>query len=183
MLSYPPLIFRVLLILITFVAGAYDIRYRRIPNWLTLMGVLFGLGFHAFLFEWPGIVFSAKGLALAMLIYFPLFVLRGMGAGDVKLMAAVGALVGAWNWIGIFVITGVLGGLFAILLAMSHGALRKTVQNVIYLLTEIAHLRRPYVGRSELDIRNPNALRLPHGAVIALGSGLFLLAAAIWAPK
>ena len=183
MLTYPPLIFRVLLILVTFVAGAYDIRYRRIPNWLSLTGVLLGLAFHAFLFEWPGVIFSAKGLALAMLIYFPLFALRGMGAGDVKLMAAVGALVGVWNWIGIFVITGILGGLFAIVLAMSHGALRTTVRNVTYILTELAHLRMPYIGRSELDIHNPKALRLPHGAVIALGSGLFLLAAAIWAPK
>lgn len=183
MLSYPPLVFRVLLILIAFVAGAYDIRFRRIPNWLSLTGVVLGLAFHAFLFEWPGVIYSLKGLALAMLVYFPLFVLRGMGAGDVKLMAAVGALVGAWNWVGIFVITGVLGGLFAIVLALSHGALRKTVANITYLLTELAHLRMPYIGRSELDIRNPKALRLPHGAVIALGSGVFLLVAAIWAPK
>ncbi|MCC6585354.1 MAG: prepilin peptidase [Bryobacterales bacterium] len=183
MFSYPPPILGVLLILVTFVAGAYDIRYRRIPNWLSLGGVLLGIAVHAFLFEWPGVVYSGKGLALALAIYFPLFALRGMGAGDVKLMAAVGALAGAWNWIGIFVITGVLGGLFAIVLATSQGALRATVRNVAYIFAELAHLRMPYTGRSELDIRNPKALRLPHAAVIALGSGLFLLAAAKWAPN
>ena len=71
------------------IAAVYDIRFRRIPNWLVLTGLVLGLGLNTFLFRWPGARASLLGIGLAFLIYFPLYLLRGMGAGDVKLMAAI----------------------------------------------------------------------------------------------
>jgi prepilin peptidase CpaA len=176
------MIFQVVLALMAIVAAVYDIRYRRIPNWLTLSGVLVGIGLNSFLntslHNWRS---ALMGLGLAFLIYFPLYLLRGMGAGDVKLMAAIGALVGPANWFGIFLFSNVLGGIAAVVLLLSKGGLRRTFSNVGYMLNELAHFRPPYMRKQELDLRSPRAVTMPHGVAIALGSFVFLAAAGIWA--
>jgi len=134
------------------------------------------------LFEWRGLRFALLGLGLAMLIYFPLYLLRGMGAGDVKLMAAIGSLMGAANWFGIFIITALVGGVVAVFLLLSRGRLRHSLWNVGYLLQRLGTFQAPY-AREELDLSSPKSLKLPHGVVIAFGSLLFLGAAWIWAPR
>ena len=113
MLTYLPLVTQVVLVLIVMTAGIYDLRYRRIPNWLVLVGLVLGFGLNTFLFGLSGLGLSLKGMGLALLIYFPLYLLRAMGAGDAKLMAAVGAIFGPGNWIMLFMVTAVLGGVAA----------------------------------------------------------------------
>src|SRR3954471_2642336 len=88
-----PWSYQVLLSVVVLQAAIFDVRYRRIPNWLSGGALVCGMILNAFVFGWPGIQASLLGIALATLIYFPLFAVRGMGAGDVKLMMAIGALV------------------------------------------------------------------------------------------
>jgi prepilin peptidase CpaA len=169
------------MVLLALVLGAaiYDVRYRRIPNWLTVSGVVIGLLLNAFLYPtWPGLLFSLKGLALAFGVYLALYAVRAMGAGDVKLMAAVGSLVGWQNWFGIFLITAVIGGLMAVILVTARKRLKKTLWNVGFILTEMKSGRPAYAGKEELDVRNPKSVGLPHGAVIAVGTLFFLALAA-----
>jgi prepilin peptidase CpaA len=177
--ALPPATTTLLLILVT-IAGGIDIRSRRIPNWLTVSGVVLGLALNGFLYGWPGVWFALKGLGLALLVYLPFFALRGMGAGDVKLMAAVGALIGPWNWLWVFILTGLLGGVIGLALAFSRGRALTTLANVGFILKELSRFRAPHVQREDLDVANPDALRLPHGAVIALGVIGFVSAAKIW---
>src|SRR5450631_39042 len=106
-MSLPALAIRIFLEVLVIVAALWDIRTRRIPNWLTLSGVLLGVALNTFLFEINGLWFSLKGLSVAFGVYFILCLLRAMGAGDVKLMAAVGAAAGWGNWLGILVLTSV----------------------------------------------------------------------------
>lgn len=156
-------------------AAVYDIRYRRIPNWLTMIGVLVGLGLNTFLYQgWPGLRIALMGLAIGFGVYFVLYALRAMGAGDVKLMAAIGAMVGWEDWFGIFVITAIIGGAAALVLVLFRGRLKRTLFNVSFILSEMKSGRPAYVGKEELDVRNPKALGLPHGAVIAVGTIIFL---------
>src|ERR1700693_231262 len=122
-MSSPPVIFQIVLVLLVTRAAIYDIRFRRIPNWLVLTGLVLGLGLNTFLFRWSGARASLLGIGLAFLIYFPLYLMRGMGAGDVKLMAAIGAIVGAANWFGIFVVSALLGGLVALIVLLVRGRL------------------------------------------------------------
>src|SRR6266436_6462147 len=129
-MSFPSVVFQIVLALVVIVAAIYDVRFRRIPNWLVLAGLVLGIGFNTFLFEWGGLRHSLFGLGLGLLIYFPLYLLRGMGAGDVKLMAVIGSIVGAANWLGIFLITAVLGGLVAMILLLVRGRLRNSLWNV-----------------------------------------------------
>jgi prepilin peptidase CpaA len=172
-MSFPPLVLQIILLLVVSVAAVYDIRFRRIPNWLVLMGLLLGLGINTGLFGWRGAKSSLLGAGLAFLIYFPLYLLRGMGAGDVKLMAAIGSLVGAANWFGIFIITLLLGGVMAIILLLTRGKLMNSLSNIGFLLMRLASFRAPY-AREELDISSPRSIKLPHGVAIAGGSMIFL---------
>lgn len=183
MLTYLHPVLQVVLVLIVGTAGIYDLRFRRIPNWLVLVGLVLGLGLNAVLFRLTGLTHAGMGMGLALLIYFPLYLLRAMGAGDAKLMAAVGSIVGPGNWIVLFVITAVLGGAVAVIVLLCAGRVRKTFWNLGWILNEVMHLRAPYHSSEELDVRSSKAMRLPHGTVIALGSILFLAAQVIWRTK
>jgi prepilin peptidase CpaA len=174
--SLPPPGVEAVLIPLVLGAAVFDVRYRRIPNWLTVTGVLAGLALNGFLAQGrPGLfVSSLLGLAIAFGVYFVLYALRAMGAGDVKLMAAVGAIVGWPNWFGIFIVTAIIGGIMALILAAARGRVKKTFWNVAFILNEMKSGRPAYVRREELDVKNPKALGLPHGAVIAVGTIFFL---------
>jgi prepilin peptidase CpaA len=89
-------------------------------------------------------------------------------------MAAIGSLVGWEDWFGIFVITAIVGGVAALLLVLLRGRLKKTLFNVSFILSEMKSGRPAYMGKEELDVRNPKSLGLPHGAVIAVGTLAFL---------
>jgi prepilin peptidase CpaA len=178
--SLPPRGVELALLALVLAAAIYDVRYRRIPNWLTVTGVVIGIALNGFLnARVPGILkASLIGLGAGFGIYFVLYALRAMGAGDVKLMAAVGAVVGWPNWFGIFIITAMLGGLMALILVVVRKRFKKTVFNVGFILNEMKSGRPAYVSREELDVRNPKAMGLPHGAVIAIGTLFYLAAAA-----
>jgi prepilin peptidase CpaA len=182
-MNYLPPVVQILLVLIVSVAAYCDIRFRRIPNWLTLTGVLLGIVLNTFLYEMHGLRTAAFGLGLAFLVYFPLYLLRGMGAGDVKLMGAIGSIAGPANWFGVFVLTSLLGGVIAVLLLLSRKRLVTGFANVGYMLKEMVFLRAPYMKREELDVNSPKAVTLPHGAMIAMGTLAYIAAAAIWAPR
>jgi prepilin peptidase CpaA len=174
-LSLPPPGVEAVLIVVLLAAAVYDVRYRRIPNWISVGGTLIGLVLNSFLYHGaPGLIFALKGLLLGFGVYFVLYVLHAMGAGDVKLMAATGALVGWQNWFGIFLITAVIGGLMAMMLMVMRRRLKTTFWNVGFILGEMGHGRAAYVTREELDVKSPKAVGLPHGAVIAVGTIFFL---------
>jgi prepilin peptidase CpaA len=173
--TFPPPLIAALLLALVFTAAAYDVAFRRIPNWLAAAGALLGMATNTFLYRgWPGLRFSLAGLLAAFAVYFALHSIRAIGGGDVKLMAAVGSLAGWQNWIGIFLITAVLGGVAAIILATLRGRAGKTLSNVGIILSEMKSGRAAYTRNEELDVRSAKALGLPHGAVIAAGTAVFL---------
>jgi prepilin peptidase CpaA len=168
-----------MLLTLVAIAAIYDMRYRRIPNWLTLAGIIGGIAMNTFLGwdnpnRWAGLIFALKGMGLGFIAYFALFALRAMGAGDVKLMAAVGAMAGWENWFGIFILTAVMGGILAVLVSIAKKRLGTTFWNVGFILSEMKKGRPAYVQREDLDVKHPKAVGLPHGAVIAVGSVFFL---------
>jgi len=170
------------LIVLLMAAAVFDVLYRRIPNWLTVSGVLLGIALNAFIGPpEAGLVFSLAGLAVGFGIYAVLYALRAMGAGDVKLMAAVGALVGYQRWFGIFFITALIGGVMALILVVSRGRLKKTFFNMSFILSEMKSGRPAYLGNEELDVKNKKSLGLPHGAVIAVSTVFYLALSAHFA--
>ncbi len=176
MLRLLPWTLQVLLAVVVVIAGYYDIRYRRIPNWLTLPCVIVGFALNAFLEPpvWHGLGDAGLGFALALLINFPLYLLHARGAGDVKLLAAIGALVGWRDWLAILFLSSILGGVIAVIMMLAKDRVRKTLVNTADIVTEMMHLRAPHLKSAEFDVKSPVGLRLPQGAVIALGCCLLL---------
>jgi prepilin peptidase CpaA len=177
--TIPPQKVVMALIVMLLAAAVFDILYRRIPNWLTVTGVVLGLAMNAVIgAPEAGLLFSVVGLLVGFTVYAVLYALRAMGAGDVKLMAAIGALVGWERWFGIFFITALIGGVMALILVVSRGRLKKTLFNVGFILSEMKHARPAYLANEELDVKSKKALGLPHGAVIAVSSVFYLAIAA-----
>jgi prepilin peptidase CpaA len=177
--TLPPQKVEMVLLVMLVAAAVFDVRYRRIPNWLTVSGALLGVGINTLIGPpEAGIAFSLIGLAVAFGIYVVLYALRAMGAGDVKLMAAIGALVGWERWFGIFFVTALIGGVLALLLVVARGRLKKTLFNVSFILSEMKSGRPAYLANEELDVASKKAVGLPHGAVIAAGTIFYLVMSA-----
>ncbi|MGD0775177.1 MAG: A24 family peptidase [Candidatus Solibacter sp.] len=163
------------LLVMLLTAAVFDVLYRRIPNWLTVTGALLGIAMNTLIGPpQAGLVFSLVGLAVAFGIYAAFYALRAMGAGDVKLMAAIGALVGWQRWFGIFFVTALIGGVMAIILVVARGRLKRTFFNVSFILSEMKSGRPAYLKNEELDVKNKKALGLPHAAVIAVSTVFYL---------
>lgn len=173
MILLPPSL-EIALALLTIVAALYDLKFRRIPNWLVVLGICAGFALNVYQFGLAGLGRAALGFIVALAVYFPLFALRAMGGGDVKLMAAVGSIAGVTDWFIIFVITAIIGGIIAVGLLLVRGGLRTAVLNVLGILGALVHLRPPYRERPELDVAHSKAVTLPHGLSIAIGVLLFL---------
>ncbi|MCU0248107.1 MAG: A24 family peptidase [Bryobacter sp.] len=174
-----PILQAAVLALLTLVAAALDVHSRRIPNWLTATGLVAGLAVQFFLSGAVGLRTAALGFGLAVLIYIPLFALRAMGGGDVKLMAALGALLGPERWFAVFLLTAILGGILALAVVFTKGRVAQTVSNLGSLVGSLARGKAPHEARAELDVANPKAATLPHGLSIALGSLAYLTLAGL----
>jgi prepilin peptidase CpaA len=179
-----PLAIRALIAIVVLIAAIYDIRTRRIPNWLTFSGLFLAIALNVFLNELPGLWFSLEGMGVAFGLYFFFYILRAMGAGDVKLMAFLGAAVGWANWVfGILPLTGIFGGIIGILLVVAKGRLRKTMHNIQWIFLSLRLGRAPYQDNPELDVRSGQGMRMPHAVMIACAVIGLLSAATIYGAR
>ena len=149
-------------------AAAIDLRARRIPNWLTYSGIVAALAARPVLAGWPALVDGVLGMLAAGGIFYLIFLMGGMGGGDVKLMAAVGAWVGTAQAVNVLLTTAIAGGVLAIgYLVFNrriHTALSNTTELVRY------HLASGLQPHPILNLQQPDALRIPYGLAIAIGT-------------
>lgn len=171
-LAFPVKVAMAILVLI---AAGTDIRNRTIPNPLTLLGLGCGLVLNTSLNGWTGLKLSLFGIGVGLLLFLPLFLLRGMGGGDVKLMAAVGSFAGVTDTIVIFVLTAIFGGVLALLLLLWKGGLGRALRNTAVILSELVRFRAPHEANPELTIEHERSVKLPYAVAIALGTLTFLL--------
>jgi prepilin peptidase CpaA len=116
------------------VACITDLRARRIPNWLTFGSAALALGVHVTLDGWAGAQQAGAGWIVGTLLFLPLFLLGGMGGGDVKLLAAFGAWLGAGEVLWLAAYTSMAGGVIAIAVALSNGYFTTMLRNLRTLL-------------------------------------------------
>jgi prepilin peptidase CpaA len=148
-------------------AACIDVQQHRIPNRLTYSGILIGFLARTIFFGWRGTVSALAGCLLAGGIMFLFYAVRAMGAGDVKLMAALGACVGPRPSIALLLATAICGGLLAIVYAAYRRRIGSTLKNVGSVL--LFHASSGLQTHPDLNLDNPAALRMPYGLAIALG--------------
>ncbi|MHB1699041.1 MAG: A24 family peptidase [Acidobacteriaceae bacterium] len=156
-------------------ASVHDLRSRRIPNLLTGPAILFGLLLHLILGGPAQMGLSALAGVVAGGIFFLFFMAGGMGAGDVKLMAAVGCLAGTEYIQDILIATVILGACMGLGLAVYRGRFRQTFMNVMTLVQH--HSAAGLAEHPDINVRNASTLRLPYALPIALGCLLTLFLA------
>ena len=116
----------IVLLLILGMAIVSDLRLRTIPNWLTGPSILVGFGFHTAMNQFAGFVFSLEGAAVGLGLFVVLYACGWMGAGDVKLFAAVGSFLGPAQTISAAIVIALVGGLLALVVLGFHHGWRRT---------------------------------------------------------
>jgi prepilin peptidase CpaA len=152
--------------------SVFDVKSRRIPNFVTFPSILLGLTLHLALGGLKQLLFSLAAGLICGSVFLMFYIAGGMGAGDVKLMAAVGCIAGMPYISYLLIFTALSGGAMAILLALSRGRLQQTISNVGMLATHHSH--HGLQAHPDLNLSNSDTLRLPYGLAIFGGSLLTL---------
>lgn len=166
-----------ILIAMLALAAVIDFRSYRIPNWLTASGIVFALVYNGLAPVSPqqGFLWALEGMGIGFLLTLPLYVLKTMGAGDVKLMAMVGAFVGMPAVLYTVLASFIVGGLAAIAYALWHRAMGRMLGNVAavaqnMMLTVVGGMR----PEAQLQV-GASIGKLPYGVSIATGTTGFLV--------
>lgn len=159
------------------IAGYSDWRFRRIPNWLTVSGLIAGIAANAIVGRWGGLKTSLLGAGLGLLLLLPFVLLRSLGAGDWKLAGALGACVGPAVLADLLMGSIFVAGIMAVALVIYKRRTLETLRNIGRMLGAIFTLHMP---GPEVSLDNPQALKVPYGVALALTTVLFC---GVWAWK
>lgn len=160
----------VALMIVLLIAVVTDLRSSRIPNWLTFPAMGFALAGHAWLGSMHGVLFSLAGLGTGLGLFLLIYLAGGIGAGDVKLMAAIGAFVGVYGVLSCAWLAMVLGGVYAIAAMCYQWGLASAGQRLVY-----AAYGAVLVGGSAWTRELGLPFKLRYGLAIAGGTLLFQL--------
>jgi prepilin peptidase CpaA len=154
-------------VVVLLIATITDIRSRRIPNLLVFPFLAAGLAVSTFTHGWHGLGQSVLGILLATIFMGIFCWLGGMGMGDMKLCAAVGAWIGP-EQLGIaLVVMGIAGGIMAVVWALWGGFLKESLDGAGDLLFGIS--KRGLRPHETLVLTNPRTRKLPYAPAIAIG--------------
>ena len=167
-----------ILLILLVIASVSDYRTYKIPNWLTVSGMVVGLIYNTVV---PfsihlGFLWALGGLLLGFLIMLPCYALRIMGAGDVKLMAMVGAFLGVTDTLHVVIFSFIVGGIAALVFALYNKALARmlgNVKNVAQMMMMSA------IGGFRPDVQieaGKSVGKLPYGICISIGTVAYVVA-------
>lgn len=161
-----------LLLLLVSVAAINDLASRRIPNLLLLSGLAAALVLHA-LSPDPGkaLLSGLGGMVTGFLMFIPFYLVRGMAAGDVKMMATIGAFTGPLVALQIAIFAWCAGGIMAVAIIICRGRLRLALSNLWRILRPVM-LRLPATPGAVQE----SAGTMPYGVAIAAGTIYVLIA-------
>src|SRR5215471_5519689 len=150
-------------------AGAtWDVASHRIPNKISYSGIVVGIVLRTSLLGWHGLRTALVGGLIGGGIFFLFYLVRAMGAGDVKLMAAVGCMTGPTRIVEIVTVCALAGGVLAIAVMIYKKRAGRTIRNVGQLLRfRLTHAAKVHPS---LNIDNPESIRLPYAVAIAVGA-------------
>ena len=155
----------VLLIPLAIIIIYYDVRYRRIPNAYVLATLSSGFTINTAFGGLHGAASSLGGCALAFILIFVLHVFGAMGAGDVKLFSAIGAVTGAQLVVPTFLVVVLTGGLLALVSVVRAGVVRSTMHRVLQILVGLL----PGWEMPKFSVPSDRSHTVPYGVAITIG--------------
>lgn len=159
-------------------AAITDVRERRIPNHLTYAAMIAGLVLQTAVHGWRGLLLGLGGALLFGGLFLIFHLVRAMGAGDVKLAAALGCIIGpSGSWQVMFA-TAVAGGALAILVMVFTGRMLKTLRSTLAVVG--FHAVHGLRTHPEVNLDNPAAVRLPYGLAFAAGTLYWAFLMPMW---
>lgn len=175
-----------LLLVLILASGFWDLKERKIPNKITFTGILIGLLFNIITGGWTGLLQGILGLFAGLAIFFVPFAMGGMGAGDVKLMGAIGALMG-WRFsVMTALYSAIVGGIMVLFHLLYTGKLGETLKKMLYALINVLLQFAIRLGYNETVYKaherfskkgqDYKKIYIPYGVAIAGGAVLVLIA-------
>jgi len=156
---------------VSLVACVTDVRSRRIPNVLTFGAAGAAILFQLFTAGPQAALLSVAGWLVGVLLFAPVFALGGLGAGDLKLLGAIGAWLGPLKALYVVLLTGVAGGVMALVVMVARGYSRTAGRNIFLMVTSWRLGIKAVPGVTLADAPGP---RLAYALPIAAGTVLTL---------
>jgi prepilin peptidase CpaA len=175
MLTSTATVFQLFLIPLAVLVIYYDVRYRRIPNVFVLATLIAGLMLNFALGGVNGILSSVGGCVFAFILMFMLHVFGAMGAGDVKLFAAIGSVMGASLVLPTFLVVVITGGMLALISILRSGVFKTTMFRVLQIFVGLL----PGWQMPKFSVPADRRLTIPYGVAITVGA---IISAAIFKP-
>jgi prepilin peptidase CpaA len=151
--------------LLAAIAGWKDLRTRRIPNWLTVPALGLGIFLNSVVGGWSGARSALLGAGLGLGILLPFVLIRSLGAGDWKLVGAMGAFLGPDHLVVVLMATIMVAGVMALVLVIWKKRVRQTARNMARLLKALFTFHPP---GPELTLDNPESTKVPFGVALAV---------------
>ncbi len=159
-----------LVTVVLIVAAVIDGWKLKVPNWLTFPLVISGWIYSLAFFGWAGLGWSLLGTGVGLALLLPAYAVGGMGAGDVKLLAGVGAWIWGTNTFYAFCLSAIFGGLIAIAMVLYQRKWRHHKYQFLGILSEIMFVRDPEKLAAMAAERKSSMMLLPYGIPIAIGT-------------
>ena len=151
-------------VLLAVCAGWTDWRWRRIPNWLTVSGLLLGVLVNSVVSGLAGVKTSLLGVALGLALLLPFVLLRSLGAGDWKLAGALGAFTGPGRLVDLLLASILVAGVMAVMLVIYKRRALQTIRNIGHILISLVTFRLP---GTRVSLDNPDSLKIPYGVALS----------------
>lgn len=159
-----------LVALVLIVAAVIDGIRLKVPNWLTFPMIIGGWLYSVATFGWEGLLWSITGTLVGLALLLPAYAIGGMGAGDVKLLAGVGAWVHATHTFHSFCVSALVGAVIALVMVVSLRSWRQHWNQFWIIAAELCTIRDPNELSAIAAKRKNSMLLLPYGIPIAIGT-------------
>jgi prepilin peptidase CpaA len=152
------------------VAAVIDGFELKVPNWVTFPFIVSGWIYSTLAFGWEGLGWSLLGMVVGLALLLPLYAIGGMGAGDVKLLAGVGAWIYGMHTAYAFSVSAIVGAVLAVAMVLATRAWKRHAAQFMVILNEILVIRNPEQLAAIAAQRKPTMMLLPYGIPIAIGT-------------
>ena len=151
-------------------ASWIDYRERRVPNWLNAVIGVAGLAAQAWYVGWSGVGQGVLGALVGFAVLIIPWLMHGMGAGDVKLMMAIGAWLGPWLTLVAFCAGGLVGGVIAMVMIIASGRAGSACGNLLVILAKVSHRSTVFTDFGSAKSFGQTSQLLPYGVPLTIGT-------------